>query len=91
MTVRTARRLVFVTLGLYAVLLTWPGLVPFNRIEPLVLGLPFVLFWIALWVLLVGVSLALLDRAETRAEDEAAAAAGDAGIRTSHDPRVTER
>jgi hypothetical protein len=91
MTVRFARRLVFVMLGLYAVLLTWPGLVPFNRIEPLVLGLPFVLFWITLWVMLMGVALALLDRAETRAEDAAAAAAGEAGITMSQDSRGMER
>jgi hypothetical protein len=75
MTVRSARRLVFIMLGLYALALTWPGMVPFNRIEPLVLGLPFVLFWITLWVVLVGGALALLDVAETRAERSAAALA----------------
>jgi hypothetical protein len=44
------------------------GIVPFNRIEPRVLGLPFVMFWISLWVLLVGCALAVLNVIETRAE-----------------------
>ncbi|HSJ23238.1 MAG TPA: hypothetical protein VK929_01055, partial [Longimicrobiales bacterium] len=73
------RRLVFVVLGLYAVFLTWPGMIPFNRIEPLVLGLPFVLFWITLWVALVGVALGILDVAETRAAAGRAGAAADGG------------
>jgi hypothetical protein len=68
MSVRHARRLVFVLLALYAVALTWPGLVPFNRVRPLVLGLPFVMFWLVLWILVVGVGLALLNAAESRAE-----------------------
>jgi hypothetical protein len=68
MSVRAARRLVFGLLALYAVFLTWPGIVPFNRIQPLVLGLPFVLVWIVLWVLLLGVGFALLNAAESRAD-----------------------
>lgn len=35
---------------LMAVAVTFPGIAPFNSIEPLVLGLPFVFFWISLWV-----------------------------------------
>lgn len=66
MSVRAARGIVLVLLGLYTVLLTWPGLVPFNRVRPLVLGLPFVLFWICVWIVLVGVGFALLDAADTR-------------------------
>jgi hypothetical protein len=77
MSVRSARRIVLVLLALYLVALTWPGIVPFNRIYPLVFGLPFVLFWITLWVLLAGVGLAFLDYVETRAERDAAPAAGD--------------
>lgn len=80
MTVRAARRIVIALLVLYAVFLTWPGIVPFNRIEPLVLGLPFVMFWIACWVVLVGVAFALLNALETREEDRRAAAAAT----TSH-------
>jgi hypothetical protein len=68
MSVSAARRILFGLLALYAFFLTWPGIVPFNRIEPRVLGLPFVMFWISLWVLLVGGALAVLNVIETRAE-----------------------
>jgi hypothetical protein len=43
-----------------------------NRVEPFVLGLPFLLFWIVLWVLLTSAILAVvyaLDRA-ARPPDE---------------------
>jgi hypothetical protein len=50
----TAQRLVRTLTALYftayAVAVTWPGMVPANRVEPLVLGLPFNLAWVALWV-----------------------------------------
>jgi Protein of unknown function (DUF3311) len=37
--------------------------VPFvNRVEPLVLGMPFVLAWIVLWVVLSAVIMALIYR-----------------------------
>lgn len=68
MSVRAARGFVLVLLVLYVLALTWPGIEPFNRIEPLVLGLPFVLFWICVWIVLVGVGFALLDVAQTRHE-----------------------
>jgi len=29
---------------------TYPGYVPFNRIQPFVFGLPFSLFWQVLWI-----------------------------------------
>lgn len=32
------------------VFVTYPGYVPFNRIRPFVLGLPFSLFWQVLWI-----------------------------------------
>ena len=48
------------------------GGVPFaNRVEPYVLGLPFLLFWIVAWVLLASAIMALiaaLDHARDRAE-----------------------
>lgn len=68
MSVRAARGFVLVLLVLYVLALTWPGIEPFNRIKPLVLGLPFVLFWICVWIVLVGVGFALLDAAQTRHE-----------------------
>ena len=32
------------------IVLTYPGYVPFSRIRPFVLGMPFALFWQVLWV-----------------------------------------
>ena len=53
---------------LFALAVTWPGMLPFNRIEPLVLGLPFSMAWIALWVALSFVVLLMLDRVEERSD-----------------------
>ena len=42
-----------------------------NRVRPLVLGLPFLLFWILVWVILTSAVMALigaLDRARERRE-----------------------
>jgi hypothetical protein len=37
--------------------------VPFvNRVEPLVLGMPFVLGWIVLWVILIAVIMGIIYR-----------------------------
>jgi hypothetical protein len=37
--------------------------VPFvNRVEPLVLGMPFVLGWIVLWVILISIIMAVIYR-----------------------------
>lgn len=33
-----------------AVAVTFPGVIPFNRIRPFVLGVPFVLVWYLAWV-----------------------------------------
>jgi len=56
---------VFFLLFLLAV--TWPGMIPGNRIFPLVLGLPFSMVWIASWVVLSFLVLILLDREEGKA------------------------
>lgn len=41
------------------------GLTPFaNRVEPFVLGLPFLLFWIVLWVVITSVCLAIVYRTD---------------------------
>ena len=37
-----------------------------NRVEPVILGFPFVLFWIVVWVALTPVCLFLADRIERR-------------------------
>lgn len=45
---------------------TWPGILPFAKAEPLVLGLPFAMAWIAAWIAGSVVVLALLDRVEKK-------------------------
>lgn len=52
-------RLIAVFFVLYALALTWPGVILANRVLPLVAGLPFVLAWYAAWVVLAGVVLLL--------------------------------
>ena len=51
---------------LFLIFVTWPGFVPFNRPLPLVLGLPFNMAAIGLWVGLGAVVLFVLDRSEER-------------------------
>ncbi len=53
------------------------GLVFANRVRPLVLGLPFLFFWIATWVVatsLIMWVLLRLDRANERSHDAGASA-----------------
>lgn len=38
------------------------GVVFANRVEPFVLGMPFILFWIVAWVLLTSVIMAVVYR-----------------------------
>jgi hypothetical protein len=52
---------------LFAFFVTWPGMIPFNRIHPLVLGLPFSMAWIGLWVVLSFLVLLWIDHAEKKA------------------------
>ena len=47
----------------------WPGVIPFNRFEPQILGLPFVMFWIAAWVLASFFVLLIVDRVEGKARE----------------------
>lgn len=35
-----------------------------NRVEPFVLGMPFILFWIVLWVVLTSVIMAVVYRSD---------------------------
>lgn len=65
----TARALAGAYMMTALVFVTWPGLVPFARIEPLVFGLPFSMAWIAMWVAGTVVMLFLLDRVERRHRD----------------------
>jgi hypothetical protein len=57
----------------------WLGIVPFvgmlggvpflNRVEPYVLGMPFILFWIVLWVVLTSVIMAVINRLDPAARE----------------------
>lgn len=43
-----------------------------NRVEPFVLGMPFILFWIVMWVVLTSVIMAIIYRLDpANREDEA--------------------
>jgi len=43
------------------------GFLPFvNRIEPYVLGMPFYMFWMAMWVVLTSGTLALMYKLDPR-------------------------
>jgi hypothetical protein len=52
---------------LFILAVTWPGMIPGNRVFPLVLGLPFSMVWIASWVVLSFLVLVVLDWAEGKA------------------------
>ncbi len=69
MSLKTARILTAIYFGLALFFVTWPGLVPFARIEPFILGLPFSMAWIAAWIAGSAVVLYLLDRVEARYRD----------------------
>ncbi len=69
MSLRAVRLLAGAYFALMLVATTWPGLVPFSRVRPLVLGLPFSMAWIAAWIAGSVIVLALLDRVEKRHRD----------------------
>jgi hypothetical protein len=76
-----ARRGVVAFFFLFVLAVTWPGMLPFNRIEPLIVGLPFSMAWIAAWVILAFLALSLLDRAEGK---ERAGSGPSSGARTGN-------
>ncbi len=41
-----------------------------NRVEPFVLGMPFILFWIVAWVLLTSVIMAVVYRHDPTTREE---------------------
>ena len=59
----TKRALLFGAVPFVTLVLALPFV---NRIEPVILGFPFVLFWIVLWVLLTPLFLFLAYRAEKK-------------------------
>jgi hypothetical protein len=69
MSLNTARTLTGVYFIAMLIAVTWPGLVPFSRIRPFVLGLPFSLAWIALWIAGSVLVIYLLDQVEQQYRD----------------------
>lgn len=67
MSVRWARRGAAVFFVLFVLAVTWPGMLLFNRIYPLILGLPLSMVWIALWVFASFFVLLAVDRIEASA------------------------
>ncbi len=67
MKLRTVRVGVGVFLVVDVLLVTWPGLLLFNRTRPFMLGLPFVMAWLTLMLILTGVALLVMEVAERRA------------------------
>lgn len=51
---------------LFAATVTWPGVTWVNRTHPFVFGLPFVMAWIAAWVLMSGLVLFAYETFERR-------------------------
>ena len=70
MSVVAARRMLVVFFAVYAIVLTYPGALPFNRIRPFIFGLPFAFAWVLLWVVLAFFVFAILDRAEVAHGEE---------------------
>jgi hypothetical protein len=69
MSLRTARALTALYFTLSLLTTTWPGMVPFARVEPMILGLPFSMAWVGMWLAGSVIVLWLLDRVERRHRD----------------------
>ena len=70
MSLNAARTLTVVYFIAMLLSVTWPGMVPFAKVEPFILGLPFSLAWIAGWIAGSVIVLFLLDRVERRHRTE---------------------
>lgn len=68
--IRTVRWLTAAYMAAFFIAVTWPGFLLFNRVTPIVFGLPFNLFAIALFITFAMVVLFLLYRSEQRRDDE---------------------
>ena len=69
MSVATVRRIVAGFFLLNTVAVVWPVLVPFNRVRPLVFGLPFSMVWLAGWLVATVVVLGWLNHVEKTKRD----------------------
>ncbi len=61
----TKRALVFAAVPFITLVFCLPLV---NRVRPIILGLPFLLFWIVAWVLATPLALYLADRAKRRSD-----------------------
>ncbi len=67
---RTARGLTAAYFVVMLLVVTWPGALPFARVRPLILGLPFSLAWVSAWILGSILVLWGLDRVERRHRED---------------------
>ncbi len=67
------RKKIIVGMSIYFLVCTlamiWPGAVIANRIEPMILGLPFLFFWYVAWVFMVFIGTLILYRLEFGGKD----------------------
>lgn len=63
------RRIVAAYMVIFLAGTTYPGVTLFNQVEPLVIGLPFNLFMLALLIVIALVLLGALYITETRSQD----------------------
>lgn len=72
--VTSKRKRLLTGMGLYFLICTlamvWPGALIANRIEPLVMGLPFFFFWYVLWVFLLFVGLIVTYSLESAGKEQ---------------------
>lgn len=66
MSLRWTRLAVAAYLLFFVAAVTWPGILPFNRVEPRIFGMPFVMAWHAGLLMFTLVVLYLADRVESR-------------------------
>ncbi len=46
------------------------GAVVFNRVTPFILGMPFLLFWLVLWIVLTSVIMFVIYRCDPQNQDQ---------------------
>jgi hypothetical protein len=63
---RRVRVLFAAFLIVYTLAVTYPGIIPFNRVRPFIFGLPFVFFWVVLWIVIGLIVLLITDAVESR-------------------------
>ena len=88
MSIRQVRVGVFLFFILYALVVIWPGALPFNRTRPFLLGIPFTMAWAILWIIMGGLALWLLDIFEERERAKSADVDPDGAV--AHPPREVE-